>query len=177
MPLDHDSCVRLLIRERVKLVGYIRAIVGNVHDAEDVFQQISVLVLRKSNEINDAEHFQAWMRSAARLEALNTARKKKRAAHTLDSQVIELLDPQWQRFDSIESSDLVEALRSCLAGLTENAREIVKLRYHENLTSSQIAKRLQRKTGTIYQAICRAHQTLAECVRVKVSSECEEPNR
>jgi hypothetical protein len=87
MALDHDSCVSLLIREHVKLVGYVRAIVGDVHTAEDVLQQVAVLVLRKSNDIRDADHFLAWMRRAARLEALNAAHKSKRQPLTLDSVV------------------------------------------------------------------------------------------
>jgi RNA polymerase sigma-70 factor (ECF subfamily) len=165
MPLDHDNCLRLLIRERVKLIGYIRAIVGDVHTAEDVFQQVSVLVLKKLNEIQDADHFMGWMRRAARLEALNAARKSDRQPLTLDNSVAELLAPQWQRYDAVESSDLIEALRACLVKLTPNARQLVEMRYHDDLTSSQIAEKLSRKTATVYQAISRAHQALAECVR------------
>ena len=165
MALDHDSCVRLLIRERVKLVGYIRAILGDAHAAEDVFQQVSVLVLKKSQEIHDADHFLGWMRRAARLEALNAARKSKREPLALDSRVAEMLDPHWQRYDAIESSDLIESLRTCLEKLTPNARQLVQMRYHEDLTSSQIADRLNRNVKTVYQAISRARQTLAQCVR------------
>ena len=165
MALDHDSCVRLLIRERVKLIGYVRAILGDAHAAEDVLQQVSVLVLKKSHEIQDADHFLAWMRRAARLEALNAARKSKRQPLTLEGHVAELLDPQWQRYDTVEASDLVETLRACVGKLTPNARQLVILRYHEGLTSSQIAERLTRKTTTVYQALCRAHQALAQCMR------------
>ena len=97
MPLDHDTCVRLLIRERVKLIGYIRAIVGHTDTAEDVFQQLSVLVLNKHDEIESTDHFMGWMRRAARLESLNTVRKIKRAPLSLDPGVAEMLVQSHER--------------------------------------------------------------------------------
>ena len=164
MALDHDSLVRLLIRERVKLIGYVRAIVGDEHAAEDVFQQISVLVLRKGDAIHDAEHFLAWMRTASRLEALNAMRARRRSPLALNDHVAELLDPHWQRYDAVESSVMIDALRRCLGELTPNTRRLIEMRYRQAMSSAQIAEALSRKATAVYQAISRAHHALAECI-------------
>ncbi len=165
MALDHDTCGRLLIKERVKLIGYIRAIVGHADTAEDVFQQLSVLVLNKHDDIESVDHFMGWMRRAARLESLSTLRKTKRAPRSLDDNVAQLLDPHWERYDAVESNVMIDALRSCLDELTPNARKLIEMRYQQEMTSSKIAKQLDRKPETVYQAISRAHQSLAVCIR------------
>jgi len=62
MAIDQETLVVLLLRERIKLLAYIRAIVRDEHLAEDVFQETSALAVRKRAEIQDGQHFLAWMR-------------------------------------------------------------------------------------------------------------------
>jgi DNA-directed RNA polymerase specialized sigma24 family protein len=47
MALDSPAIVRLLMAERSRLFSYTWAIVGDVHLAEDVFQEVSLLAIEK----------------------------------------------------------------------------------------------------------------------------------
>jgi DNA-directed RNA polymerase specialized sigma24 family protein len=88
----------LLLRERVKLLAYIRAIVRDNHLAEDVFQEVAVLAVRKRDEIRDRRHFLAWMRLAARNLALKLMRRQHQYLF-LDESLLDHLDEQWAEHD------------------------------------------------------------------------------
>jgi DNA-directed RNA polymerase specialized sigma24 family protein len=45
------------------------------HLAEDVFRDVAVLAVHKSDEIRDSRHFLAWMRLTARHRALKIMRR------------------------------------------------------------------------------------------------------
>jgi DNA-directed RNA polymerase specialized sigma24 family protein len=71
-----DSVVRVLIRDRAKLLGYIWAILRDSHLADDVFQDVTVLALEHAAEFNDDGHLLLWCRKAARFKALEILRSK-----------------------------------------------------------------------------------------------------
>ena len=53
MGLDSPTIVRLLMAERSRLFAYTWVIVGDVHLAEDVFQEVSLLAVEKGSEVTD----------------------------------------------------------------------------------------------------------------------------
>ncbi|MBI1371513.1 MAG: sigma-70 family RNA polymerase sigma factor [Phycisphaera sp.] len=171
MPLDQETVVRHLLRDRAKVVGYIRGIVGDAHLAEDVFQNLTILAMHKHAEIADEDHLPLWIRRSARFEALNLLRKRGRSPLMIDSAVVERLDDHWAAYDHRTGGEMMDALHTCMDTLTPNARRMVELRYLQNLTSAQVAKELQRKAATVYQALMRIRQTLAECVRRRTLDE------
>jgi len=164
MALNSDTVVRQLVRERSQILAYIWSIVHDEHLAEDVFQDLFVIASRKAGEIEDVEHFQKWVRKAARFEALNAARKRQRSPMIFDAATLDLLDEVWEE-NALELPDRVEALRVCMEQLSPYARRLVTLRYAEGLTGQPLADALERKIGTVYTALSRVHRVLGDCVR------------
>src|SRR4051812_17180458 len=103
-PIDQESLVILLLRERVKLLAYIRSMLRDDHLAEDVFQEVAVLAVRKRDEIRDGGHFLAWMRLTSRHVALKTLRQRQHQ-RLLDEPLLDLLEEQWAEHDVPASSD------------------------------------------------------------------------
>ncbi|HWL09964.1 MAG TPA: sigma factor-like helix-turn-helix DNA-binding protein, partial [Planctomicrobium sp.] len=77
------------------------------------------------------------------------------------------LAEDWPKSESWNPVTLT-ALNQCLRKLTENNREIVRLRYLEGRTGSDLARHFGRKLATIYQAISRIHKSLGECIRIRL---------
>ncbi len=168
MPIDHDIIIKVTLRDRTKLLAYILAIVPNEHIAEDILQEVSMASVRKAHDIADEAHLLKWLRSAARLEALRHRRDNRAAPHTLDTGTLDALESHWDKADDVSASDSAEALRECLTKLSPYARQLIDLRYTENLTSQEIADRLDRKLHTVYIAMSRTRAQLADCVRTKL---------
>ncbi len=70
MPIEHDSIVRVLMRDRPRLLANVWAIVRDHHAAKTSFKEDSVLAVHKSSEIDDEEHFGRWLRTALRYKAM-----------------------------------------------------------------------------------------------------------
>lgn len=171
MPIEQEALLRHILAERVVLVGYIRSIVRDRHLAEDVYQDVSILAVKKIAEIPSLDVLPGWLRRAARFEALNAIRKQSREHVVFDDGVLDLLDVQWSAQPTAASSDMLDALDACMDELTDNARRILQLRYREELTGQALADALGKPKNTVYVAMSRAHTALAECVSRKTGTQ------
>lgn len=162
--LDRDTAVRMLISGRSGLLGYIYSIVRDWSMADDIFQEVSILTLRKCDAIRDRQHFGGWVRSAARLEAMNVLRRHNRSPRPMGDAVLDLLDSAWNAADAAVPSDQLELLRTCMERLTARARHLLHLRYTEGLKGQALAEFLGQPSNTVYVALSRIHQQLGKCV-------------
>lgn len=164
--MDKDNLLKLLLSQRAMLIGYVSAIVRDSSLAEDIFQNVAVLVLKKADSLEEGPSLAGWFRKAARFEALKALKKRDRIPPVLDETVLDLLEEEWAASDETadESADL-EALRRCMERLTPNSRRLLKLRYHEGLVGAPLGERLAKPLNTIYVALARIHRKLAECVK------------
>ena len=110
MALHQDTVVQQLLKHRGKLLGAIRAMVADEHLAEDIFQEISIAAVNKCAEIADVDHFSAWVRHAARFQALVALRNRNRLPRVLSDEVIDALEAHWQKFDGETDSAMSDAL-------------------------------------------------------------------
>jgi RNA polymerase sigma-70 factor (ECF subfamily) len=166
--IDQESIVLFLLRERIKLLAYIASIVRDDHLAEDVFQEVAVLALRKREEIHDPTHFLAWMRLVARNRALKCLRERGRCLF-LDERLLAELEDQWADFDLTPAADLTDALRHCLAKLSPYAQQLIRLRYVEGISGARLAEALDRQLNAVYVALSRIHRSLGACIRQRIS--------
>jgi RNA polymerase sigma-70 factor, ECF subfamily len=165
-PLDQAAALRLLLANRTMLLGYINVITGDPTLTEDVFQEVSIVVMAKFTDVQDLDGFRPWARTIARFQALKAVNKRRANPVVLASEVIDRLDQAWDEHDREEPrATSVAALERCLAKLTPRAQELVNLRYYQDLSGQRIAERLRKPLNTIYVAISRIHRTLADCVR------------
>lgn len=163
--MDQDTVIRLLMGQRGMLLGYINAIVRNPVLAEDVLQEVAIIALRKHGDLVDAQGFGPWIRTMARFQALNHLRKRDHAPLPLGDAVADLIDATWTGRDGTRDAERLDRLRHCMGTLTERAQELVRLRYHQDLSGNEIATVVKRPLNTVYVALARIHRSLAACMR------------
>jgi len=169
---DHQSeFVRTLLAERGTLLGFIHSLVRDRHLAEDVFQSVMVAAISKRDEIQDREHLLKWLRTAARFEAMSQLRGRRGEPAGLDDSVLNLLEAHWARHDNYPGSVKADALRRCVALLTPNARDLLRLRYEEGISGERLAAAVGKGLNTVYVALTRIHRALADCVRNRLKAE------
>jgi RNA polymerase sigma-70 factor (ECF subfamily) len=171
MKVPNDGGERLLrqvLSLRVKLLAYIQAIVRRRDLAEDVFQDLCVLVLQKQDELASHATLDGWLRTAARQLAWNAARKKANRSLLLGEQVHELMEAQWSRFDGPADSTLGDALEDCVRALRPEAREMLKAHYVDGATYAELSGRLKRPVESLYVTMSRIHKRLADCILRRV---------
>jgi RNA polymerase sigma-70 factor (ECF subfamily) len=169
MDQRQERGVALLLSHRAMLLGYVVSIVRDPDLAEDVFQNAAVVILDKAAAVA-GDDFPAWARRVARLEALAALRKRKRAPELLDPSVLELLEDHWRAGDGAPAPAR-KALRECVERLSPYARQLIRLRYVEELSAQDVAERLNRSPNTIYVALSRTYRHLADCVERRLARE------
>lgn len=110
MAIEQDTLVRVLVKDRAKLLAYIWAIVSDVHTAEDVLSDVTVLAVKKREQITDEAHLAGWLRVVARTEALKALRTQHGRATPMSDRLIDLLDAEWARRDGDHSAVLAAKL-------------------------------------------------------------------
>lgn len=161
--------MRLMLRERVKLVAYIAAIVHDRHLAEDLYQDLSIEALRKAESLNDEAHLMGWLRTAGRFRAIDHLRKQAARPVAFSSALIDQLDEAWSEIDNQPMGETVDALRSCMDTLTPKARKTLSLRYAEGLSGEEIGQRLGNTANAVFVALSRIHKALAVCINRQIS--------
>ncbi len=75
IPVGTEEASRRLLQHRRLLYAYILAIVRDAQMAEDLFQEVSIVILRRWEELGSVRDFWALARAIARRQALAAIRQ------------------------------------------------------------------------------------------------------
>ena len=164
--MKSDEVAYILLKEQICLTAYINAILRDFQRSEDVFQDVVVKAIGNASCFNDRLHLIRWTRVTARNRSIDLLRKKNRHKQILmDEQLLELLHREWPEEEPETSGVILKQLAGCIEKMTPNNQEIVRLRYFKALSGIEVARRLNRKVRTVYQALSRIHKQLRECMQ------------
>lgn len=168
--MNQPELVKLMLAQRSRLTGYAWSIVRDLDQAEDIIQDVFVIAIQKSEEINDSAHLDLWLRKAIRFQSLSLLRKRSGDTQVEDD-LLAVIDTAFHDRDERGREDeRLEALANCLAKLTPKTRMVLEMRYGRGLACGSIAEHVHRQVETVYQMIARAHRSLKECVQQQMVS-------
>jgi RNA polymerase sigma-70 factor (ECF subfamily) len=160
--------VRLLTQHSSRIFGFVLGLCVNRTDAEDVFQNTSVVLWEKFDSFEPGSNFLAWACRIAYFEVLYDRRKSAR--------VKTLSDAAWQALaaDALTAADQKddhrETLAACLDKLAAADRELLEQKYFSQRSVAEIADRCSRSVHSVYRALSRIHDALLECMRRAMSA-------
>ena len=165
MAVERDRLIREFQRDRLRLIAYIRALVGDADLTEDIFQEVSVVVLQKVDEFTAGRDLQAWCRGIARNVVLREREKSRRLRTFEGDRIVELVDAA---FAEHAVPDAVEGrpthLRGCIRMLAAPSRDLLELRYDAGLSLRDVAHRMGRTESAVQVALSRVRKWLLDCV-------------
>jgi RNA polymerase sigma-70 factor (ECF subfamily) len=127
---------------------------SNSSEAEDIAQDALLRAWRRRSTLRDGARRNEWLATIVRNEAFRQ-HARIRPAPTARIEAHEGADDE-QVVATVELADL----RAALDGLGENDRQLLRLRYHEDLTQAAIARRLGIPEGTVKVRLHRARDKL-----------------
>jgi RNA polymerase sigma-70 factor (ECF subfamily) len=140
---DQEAFRFLYLRYADNVYGYVRSIVRDEYDAEDVTQHVFtklITTLPKYEQRNVP--FAAWILRVAR----NVAVDHMRARRAVPCEEVRELEPQHE--NTGEDSSL--ALREALATLPEDQRQVIVLRHVVGLSPGEIAGQLGKTEPSVH---------------------------
>jgi RNA polymerase sigma-70 factor (ECF subfamily) len=163
--MSEETLVRNLLHYKPVLQGMIIALIGNASTAEDLFQEVALIMTRKRESVEEHCKFVAWGRSIA-LNVIRNWRKKTRRhkLHFLDEETLELVAREFEDTEDSSWNLRREALTACAGGLRGRDRELLKKRYEEDTSPERLAKSLGSSRGAIDSWLYRIRKALSRCV-------------
>ena len=117
-----DGFIRLLLRYERRIYAYIRSLVPNPADAEEVLQETSAVLWQKFEQFESGTDFVAWTMQVARHEVQRYRRRQQRDRLRFGDNLVELLAVTAQE-DCRQLSELEGALCHCLGKLRPEAQD------------------------------------------------------
>ena len=138
----------LLSRTQTGIFSYIIFIVHNKEVANDLFQEtfLKAITKLKEGKYSPSGKFNGWLIRIAHNAIMDWYRRQK-SKHIIDTDgseltIAEMSDQtimETSREDLLANAQVMEDVRSLIDFLPENQREIVKMRYYQNLSFKEIA--------------------------------------
>ena len=169
-PSSSEQFITLLNAAHGRLLGFLRVMLGNNADAEDVLQRASMTIWRKFGEFDPGKDFFAWASSFAFYEAKNFQRVAARSRLNFDDELLErFAEERVQDLDQREAR--LAAMDRCIAELDESSRDLVREFYLNNTEVATLAERLGRAPQTLYNKLNTLRRLLAECMKRRLAQE------
>ena len=160
--MDRSEILRVLMPERTKQIALAWSILRQSHLSEDAYQDMLGKVFENDGIFEGPQHLRDWSWKVLRNRCYELIRQQKYQVTLLDESILNLVDAEFERRDTIDMSRRANALRNCLDGLSDRSRETIRMRYFEGLRGKQVAEKLGRKPEAVYKALQRIYVTLAE---------------
>lgn len=159
---DPDLLAAVIAQYEYRLFRYLLYLTGSEDAARDMFQETWLRVLARGHQYDGVSRFDSWLFSIARHLVIDLSRRRK-----MDS-LDEMLDPTqggpaqetWSSeaaspLAEYENTELAARISSILARLPAVYREVLLLRFQEDLSLKEIAGIIGTPLATVKSRLYR----------------------
>lgn len=168
--LRNAEFMRLFVRSEPRIYAYIRSLVIDRTDAEEVLQQTATVSWMKFGEFQPGTDFVRWATRIAYWEVRSLVKRKRRDALVFSETFVEALAEDTATAGR-EFNRAYEALAQCLEKLKLRDRDLFRRRYESGAKVKQIAEQVDRPLDTIHSAFRRIRRILTECIQTRLGTE------
>ena len=148
---------------RAAVLRYCYAYLGNVHDAEDAAQDILAVV--SAREQLPRGRFRPWLYRVARNRCLNLLRDSRGEPRGVWLSGSRWPSPRTGPRTAALRAEARERVRQVLAEMSDEHRDVLILRYFEELSRQEMAEVLELPASVIKSRLFEAFQKLRERLR------------
>jgi RNA polymerase sigma-70 factor, ECF subfamily len=168
---DPDLLDELIARYHYRLLRYLWALTGNRESAEDLFQETWMRVLERGNQFSPRWKFETWLFSIAHHLAIDLLRRHK--PESLDALLSERAAPpqEWNEylaatpFEEAAAAERSEQVETLLQRLPSESREVLVLRFQEDLDLQEIATVVAAPLSTVKSRLYRTLDALRNLLK------------
>lgn len=157
-------------RHAVSVFNSIYRLVNNVHDAEDILQQVFVIVFSDIKKMKEINSFKAWINRLAINMSISYLRKNKIYFSNIEeTDVVDTSeeDIALKRFLEYKIDDV----KNAIVELPVEARTITNLFLLENMPQEEIAKMLGLSHNAVRSQYHRAKKKIIQTLKNKIYHE------
>ena len=152
---DKDAFSELIERYQAPLRYFISRLSANNEMTEDIFQETWLTVIRSICSLKRTEAFPTWLYRIARNKVYQQLRRKKKLSE-LNENIAVPNDTEDEVFSAEDAAKIHRSLKI----LQAEHREVLMLRFLEQMSYHEIAQVINRGLGTVKSRIYYAKRAL-----------------
>ncbi|MEM9347987.1 MAG: sigma-70 family RNA polymerase sigma factor [Planctomycetota bacterium] len=156
------------MKSRHMVAAVVRSLVRDEHHAEDVLQKVAINAATKFEQYDRDREFAHWLIGIAKRQVAQHFREFQRDRHTFDQPLVDQLIEACAEVAD-ELPDRAVALKVCLSKLNERGRDVIDMRYQQNLKPAQIADRVGASPTAVTSLLHRIRKSLEGCVKQQLT--------
>jgi RNA polymerase sigma-70 factor, ECF subfamily len=166
---DPELLDSLIERFRFRLFRYLLYLTNQRETAEELFQETWVRVLERGHQFNPKWKFEAWLFTIARNLVIDfQGRRQSRYVDLLNK--IDEEDARWEieapgqssAFDQLARREAAEQIGAALSCLPVTYREVLALRFQEDMKLEEIAEVVGAPVSTVKSRLYRGLDALRQ---------------
>ncbi|MBI1368727.1 MAG: sigma-70 family RNA polymerase sigma factor [Planctomycetes bacterium] len=168
-PDRHDAFMRLFIEHQPRIYAYLRTLVFNRTDAEELLQEVASVLWRKFDAFEPGTHFDRWAYRIVFHQVQYYRQQRARDRMCFSPELMATLaDETQEKTDTFDAERA--ALHECIGKLPDQDRELVRQRYEPAATNRSVAHAVGRSESAVSRALSRIYVALLECIRRKLDA-------
>jgi RNA polymerase sigma-70 factor, ECF subfamily len=172
---DLDALSELISRYQNRLYRYLLRMVRQPAEAEDLFQQTWLRVVEKIRAFDPNRNFDAWLFTLARNLTIDHLRRRQPgsldeplsddASAGTAADLLASADPL--PLDRVVASERTKRIATAMAGLPVIYREVLALRFEEEMKVEEIAQVVGAPLSTVKTRLRRSLEQLRHCLETR----------
>ena len=168
---DPELLDQLIVQYQHRLLRYLLYLTGNRETAEDIFQETWMRVLKRGDQFNGKSRFDTWLFTIARNLVIDVRRKRTMTSLEAmreageDGRSFDVAADSPSPFDAYQTNENGQRVTEALLTLEPLHREVLVLRFHEELSLEEIAQVTHAPLSTVKSRLYRGLSALKPRIR------------
>jgi len=169
-PLFQEVFLQYFSKDRHRIYNYIYSMLLNTADAEDAFQQASIVLWKSFPDFDQSREFYPWACGVA-LHAVKNYRRaaRRRRDFPIEDELMLLLAKE-HIASSQRRNHRLDMLEECLALLKPADCDLVMRVYDVGSSAQSVAEEMGYAVQTVYNRLNLVRKRLLECVSRKTAN-------
>jgi len=152
---------------------FVSSIVTQVHDVDDILQNVALVTARKFDQYDKNRSFVAWAIGIARNEIFKYYEGKRTTILNTDAieQIAGVCESEPLRGLDVMTEDRLRALRACMEHIKARWRTVLEMHYLRELSPARIAQQLDISQANVFVILHRVRVALRQCVEQRLRQE------
>ncbi|HVG26580.1 MAG TPA: sigma-70 family RNA polymerase sigma factor [Acidobacteriaceae bacterium] len=158
---DPELLDQLIETYQHRLMRYLMFLTNRREVAEDLFQEVWIRVLRRGSQYNGKARFDTWIFTIARNLVIDLSRKRTMASLDEmreggeDERPFEIAEDGPSPLEQFQGRENAEELATVMMTLEPSYREVLTLRFHEEMSLEEIASMTRAPLSTVKSRLYR----------------------
>ena len=161
---DYQLFIKLYLANERRIYGYVRALIPNWADVDDVIQETAAVMWSKFSDFEKGTNFSAWSLKIAHFQVLNYYKTRKNKKLYFSEQTITSLADKIAS-QNPNADERLSILRKCLQKLQAGELSLIQMRYEPGSSTKNVSRQTGKELHVLYRLFNKIHAKLLMCIR------------